>query len=157
MGQAQERFKTVARDRWAPALRDLGFQGSGKVFTLFDQHDWAMLGFQTSTASTSEVAKFTINLMVVGKEDWERERHEHPWYSARPSPNTVAAHRYQQRLGPLTHGHDHWWRLLGDGSNEEEVVSEVINAIRDHAMPALRAEISDKSPGPRGTFARRND
>lgn len=156
MGVAQDRFKAVARDRWAPALRDLGFKGSGRVFALPDERDWAMLGFQTSTASTSDVAKFTINLLVVGKDDWERARQERPWYSAKPSPNTIALHRYQQRLGHLTHGRDHWWRLLGDGSNEEEVVNEVIHAIRDLAVPALRAQILDQSAGPRGTYTRRN-
>ncbi|KAA1423171.1 DUF4304 domain-containing protein [Nocardioides antri] len=153
MGAAQDRFKAVVRDHWAPALRDLGLTGSGKVFCVPDDHDWAMLGFQTSTGSTAEVAKFTVNLMVVGKDDWQRAREEHPWYSAKPSPNTVALHRYQQRLGFLTHGEDHWWLLLSDGSNEDAVAQEVLLALRDQAIPTLRAEMRNCAPGPRGTFA----
>ncbi len=153
MGVAQDLFRTTVRDRWAPELRAQGLKGSGRIFVLPDDLDWSMLGFQTSTGSTSDVAKFTINLMVVGKGDWERARETHPWYTLRPSPNTVALHRYEQRLGFLTHGRDHWWLLRGDGSNLEAVVDQVLVALRDVAVPKLRAEMADRSPGPRGTFA----
>ena len=98
-----------------PSCAHKASRGRAGSSVLPDDLDWSMLGFQTSTGSTSDVAKFTINLMVVGKGDWERARETHPWYTLRPSPNTVALHRYEQRLGFLTHGRDHWWLLRGDG------------------------------------------
>ncbi|EHR52450.1 hypothetical protein SacmaDRAFT_4262 [Saccharomonospora marina XMU15] len=152
MGQAQDRFARLVKSMWGPALRELGFTGSGRVWTLADPIDWAMLGFQTSTASTSDQAKFTINLLVVGKAAWDDARAQHPWYSARPSPNTIALHRYAQRSGPLICGADHWWHLAGDGSNEDEIRDEVLCALRAVIVPKLKAELADRTPGPRGRF-----
>ena len=137
---------------WAADLRQHCFRGSGRIFTLPDERDWATLGFQSSTASTGDEARFTINLMVVGKAAWEGAREQRRWLSARPSPNTIAEHRYQQRIGHLIHGRDHWWRLRGNGSNQTEVAAEVLAAIHDHAIPVLRREVADQSPGPRRTF-----
>jgi len=111
-----------------------------------------MLGFQTSQASTGDEAKFTVNLMVVGKAAWDEASSRHRHYPAKPSPNTIALHRYVQRAGHLTHGHDHWWRLAGDGNNESQIGEEVLNALRDVIAPKLIREMTDQTPGPRGTF-----
>jgi len=92
MGKAQERLGQLLKEVWRPTLRDLGFMGSGKVWTLPDEQDRAMLGFQTSQASTEVEAKFTINLMVVGKEAWNAARSRNSHYSellrSRPGPFT---------------------------------------------------------------------
>ena len=154
MGAAQDLLSSTLRDDWAPFLRERGFQGSGRIFTLRDQTDWAMLGFQTSTGSTGDEAIFTINLMVAGKAAWDAAREKQRWLPARPSPNSVSAHRYQQRIGFLTHGRDHWWSSRGDGSNHAAIVGEVLNALDEHAIPTLPREMADQSPGPRGTFAK---
>jgi hypothetical protein len=152
MGEAQERLGRLLKAVWGPALRELGLTGSGKVWTVSDEQDWAMLGFQTSRASTDDEAKFTINLMVVGKAAWDEARSRHSHYSAKPSPNTIALHRYVQRAGQLTHGHDHWWRLAGDGSNERQIGEEVLSALREVIVPTLKSEMADQTPGPRGAF-----
>jgi hypothetical protein len=152
MGEAQDRLSGLLKTLWGPALREVGFTGSGKVWTLPDERDWAMLGFQTSQASTGEEAKFTINLMVVGKVDWDEAREHNSYYSAKPSPNTIALHRYAQRAGFLTHGRDHWWRLAGDGGNERQIGAEVLDALRDVIVPKLTSEMADQAPGPRGAF-----
>src|SRR5262245_6913275 len=152
MGKAQDRLGDLIKSVWGPALREMGFTGSGKVWTLPDERDWAMLGFQTSQASTGDEAKFTINLMVVGKVAWDEARASHSYYSAKPSPNTVALHRYVQRAGFLSHGRDHWWRLAGNGSNDRQVRDEVLALLRDVIVPKLRSEMADPTPGPRGAF-----
>ncbi len=152
MGEAQDRLDRLLRTVWGPALRELGFRGSGKVWTLPDDRDWAMLGFQTSQASTRDEAKFAINLLVVGKAAWDDARARNSHYAAKPSPNTIVFHRYVQRAGFLTHGRDHWWRLAGDGSNEGQIRAEVLNALREVIVPHLRSEMADQTPGPRGTF-----
>lgn len=153
MGEAQNRLALLIKTTWGPALRELGFTGSGKVWTLPDEHDWAMLGFQTSQASTGDEATFTINLMVVGKAAWMEARASHSFYSEKPSPNVIALHRYVQRAGFVTHDHDHWWRLAGDGSNEQQVGNELLAALRDLLAPKLESEMPNRTPGPRGTFA----
>ncbi|GAA2156089.1 hypothetical protein GCM10009844_44000 [Nocardioides koreensis] len=152
MGEAQERLDRLLKTVWGPALRDLGFKGSGKVWTLPDENDWAMLGFQTSQASTADEAKFTINLMVVGKTAWDEARTRNSFYSGKPSPNTIAHHRYVQRAGHLTHGRDHWWRLAGDGRNEQHIRDEVLDNLLNVIVPKLKSEMADQTPGPRGTF-----
>lgn len=154
MGAAQDRFTSILKDHWTPVLRELGFRGSGKIYVLPDPDDWAMLGFQGSRYSNSELLTFTINLMVVGKDDWEAARERHQSYSKRPSPNTIARHRYVQRIGHLLGRGDYWWSVHADGRGESAVIEEVAAALRDTATTTLRREIADKSPGPRGTFAR---
>jgi len=144
-------FKTVLRDSWAPVLREEGFQGSGRIFLIPDHRDWAMLGFQSSTASNAEWVKFTMNLMVVGKAPWEDAREEWPSLPARPSPNTLYRHRYAERVGQLTHGRDHWWRI--DAARETgPLIAEITAVLRDVAAPVLRREMADQTPGPRGAF-----
>jgi len=129
----------------------LGFKGSGRNFVLPDERDWAMLGFQSSTASSAEWVKFTVNLLVVGKHAWEEAREHHPHLPPRPSPNTIGPHRYVQRIGHLTHGGDHWWTMYGS-QDPEPLTAEILEVLRDVAVPKLRQEMSDQSPGPRGTF-----
>jgi hypothetical protein len=67
VGEAQDRFARLLKEFWGPSLREAGFSGSGKLWTLPDDRDWIMLGFQTSTSSTGDRAKFTMNLLVVGR------------------------------------------------------------------------------------------
>jgi len=149
--RAPDIFKSVLKNHWAPALRELGLKGSGRIFVVPDERDWAMLGFQSSTASNAEWVKFTINLLVVGKDAWEEARERSSYLSAKPSPNTLGPHRYAQRIGYLTHGADHWWRLYAS-EDSESLVAEVSGALRDVAVPKLRQEMSDQTAGPRGTF-----
>lgn len=152
MGEAQERLDRLIKAVWGPVLRELGLKGSGKIWTLPDERDWAMLGFQTSSASTGAEAKFTMNLLVVGKAEWDAMRTTAA-LAAKPSPNTIALHRFAERAGQLTHGRDHWYRLAGDGCNEQQVGTEVGDNLRNIIVPKLRSELVDQSPGPRGGFA----
>lgn len=149
MGAAQ-RFDRLVKSVWGPALRQAGFKGSGKAFVLPDARDWAMVGLPTSSASTGDECKFTINLLVVGKSAWHEAREQRPWYSIKPSPNTVALCRYQQRAGFLTHGRDQWWRLAGDGSNEAQIRDEILDVLSGHVVPKLKIEMANQQAGPRG-------
>lgn len=115
-----------------------------------------MLGFQSSMASNADSVKFTINLLVVGKQDWDDARQRSPHLSAIPSPNTLGLHRYAQRVGQLTHGRDHWWRLYAS-HDPEPLVAEVTAALREVALPTLRRELLDQRPGPRGMFGGGSD
>lgn len=148
VGESQERFKQLIATIWGPALRELGFKGSGRAWTLTDSRDWVMLGFQTSTSSTSAETKFTMNLLVVGKDAWSEALAERPYIGAKPNPNVISVYRVQERAGLLTHGTDHWWRLAGNGSNEREIAQEILSAIRNVIVPALKNEIASPSPQP---------
>lgn len=115
-----------------------------------------MLGFQGSQFNGGEAFKFTINLLVVGKEAWADGRRRNSFYAPKPSPNTLGEHRFAQRAGHLIDGKDHWWTLSADGANAPAIDSEVLSAIRTTLAPKLRSEMLDQRPGPRGLFEGRS-
>lgn len=150
--KATDLFREILNSRWAPLLRAEGFKGSGKIYVLPDERDWVMLGFQSSASSSAAGVKFTINLLVAGKAPYEAARESASYLSARPSPNVRGGpYRYSQRVGQLVHGADHWWWLRA-GEDAEPIIEEVIQVLSGVAIPQLRAEMNDQSPGPRGTF-----
>ena len=59
METAQDRFKLLTRDMLAPALRALGFKGSGQHYVLPDKDHWAVLGIQRSYFSDRRTIRFT--------------------------------------------------------------------------------------------------
>src|SRR4051794_2946812 len=76
---AQDAYKTVLRDVIAPALRGMGFKGSGTLYRLDDEKCWARFGFQSSSSNTVDLVKFTVNLAVIDKAAWLRIRDELPY------------------------------------------------------------------------------
>ena len=71
---AQEMFRAMVRDQVAPALRDLGFKGSGQVYLLPSETHWAMLSFQKSASSDAASVRFAVNFDVTTKQEWEHRR-----------------------------------------------------------------------------------
>ncbi|MGK5742328.1 DUF4304 domain-containing protein [Micromonospora sp. URMC 103] len=106
---AQDAYNAVLREVVAPALRDMGLKGSGKLYRLDDEVCWARLGFQSSVYNTAERAKFTVNLLLVDKGAWTRSREERPHLPETPSANTyygllrrpglVETHRCSHAIG----------------------------------------------------------
>jgi Domain of unknown function (DUF4304) len=54
---AQEAFTMMVKEQIAPALRELGFKGSGQRFTLPDDEHWALIGLQKFTWSNREAMR----------------------------------------------------------------------------------------------------
>lgn len=90
---AQEVFKDALRDLVAPVLREHGFRGSGQSYWLPDDTNWAQVGLQKSTASSSTELRFTVNLMVTDKARWDEVRREHSYVKDTPPPavNRISA------------------------------------------------------------------
>ena len=121
-------------------LRAEGFTGSAGNYRLPSQSHWALISFQKSTASNRGAVKFTLNLKVVSYREYESLREEHPFYSAKPSPN-VGLEGWTRRIGQLLpSGQDTWWTLQA-GQPTANPADEVLAALRDHGLPALRAEL----------------
>ncbi len=160
---AQDAFKRLLRDVVAPALRNQGLRGSGAVYVLPNRFYWAQVGFQKSTSSSKDAVKFTINLKVTDKEQWNQERRDHSplkdrpppgvsqedWdaqrlersaYPARPSVGTFGDGR-SERIGDLMPGtnRDQWWTLTAQ--NAEDVMHDALRSLLDHGLPWLRREI----------------
>ena len=133
----------MLRERIAPALRELGFNGSGQVYYLPDAHSWALLGFQKSKYSNAREVAFTINLSAGSKIEWAEARigREH-WMPERPTANTrYGRPLWEARIGRLlSDGQDKWWRLSADGDTAK-LDDEVVLTTRDVALPALREHV----------------
>jgi hypothetical protein len=131
-----------------PGLRALGFKGSGQNYELRDAPaHWAMLGFQKSVASDAEQVRFTVNLLVVGRDDWERMRAERPNCPRRPTANTAQA-AWSPRLGDLlpnrgseipgrATGPDAWW-YVNAGQDTSEVANALVRMVEKFALPGMQ-------------------
>ena len=128
----------MMRDEIAPAVRELGFKGSGQSCSLPSEDYWALIGFQKSDVSSSSAVKFTVNLTVVSKEGWRAGAPEaEPWIGERPKPNisTGIGGGWSERIGGLSLHRklDLWWCVQLD-TPTVHVSREVVSAIRDFGL-----------------------
>jgi Domain of unknown function (DUF4304) len=142
MMKAQEVFRVMMREQVAPALRELGFRGSGQSFTLPSDEYWALVGFQKSDSSSARAVKFTVNVQVAPKEEWAKAAREKPWLGSRPSPNVVGASYvpggWSERIGLLLPVRTYRWWWVEPDRLTEPVAREVVAAIRDHGLPEMK-------------------
>ena len=148
VGTAQETFATMLRERIAPALRELGFRGSAQNYALPTTTHWALLGFQRSKWSDSRRVSFTINVTVVAREAWAHAYAQREWIGMRPTaiadhgPRSGIPTYWHERVGSLLpQQRDRWWDLDSDG-DLNTITTEVIAAIRDFVLPAMREHIT---------------
>ncbi|MEU4712885.1 DUF4304 domain-containing protein [Micromonospora purpureochromogenes] len=138
---AQDAYHSVLRDVVAPALREMGFKGSGKLYRLDDEKCWVRLGFQSSVSNSAARVKFTVNLLVADKDAWTGSRDEKHYLPEVPSPNISYGQPFWwERIGALMpSGRDHWWTIT-DPLVASNVALEVVAAVRKFALPALIAQ-----------------
>lgn len=141
---AQEAFSAMMKDSVAPALRQLGFRGSGQVFSLPSQTHFAQIGFQKSTYSTSDRVRVTANVSVIPIEVWEQARADSPNLPLKPAPSVFyGSFAWQRRIGDLLpSGADTWWVIDG-GCDPSPVATEIIESVRRYALPAMKAQLGD--------------
>lgn len=143
---AQDAYAAMMRLRVAPALRELGFKGSGTTFTLPDRDYWAIVGFQGSRRNDRRQVSFTVNLTVASKAAWLIARLDNPRLRERPAANTSYFRwSWQTRIGVVLPGGREIWWAIGPGIDVQVVADEVIAAIRDHALPAMREQLQPES------------
>ena len=141
METVQDEFKLLMKERIAPKLRELGFKGSGQNFNLPSESHWALIGFQKSMFSDSQELKFTINIFVVGKNEWDTARSERSYFPAKPSPTTKWGIGWERRIGfLLPEKCDHWWSMKVN-SNFETISGQVVEYIAKYALPAMREQM----------------
>ena len=132
----------MMRDDVGPGLRKLGLRGSGRKYKLPDNEAYRLISFQGWRYSSSEELRFTINLALISKQEWEtRSRWEYEtqgWrWPAAPSSYgyPVGEHR---RLGQLMPGGgDRWWTLRANDESRP-LASELLDAIAAYGVPWLR-------------------
>ena len=140
---AQEMFRAMVRDQVAPALRDLGFKGSGQVYLLPSETHWAMLSFQKSASSDAAGVRFAVNFDVTTKQEWDHRRRAFG-APARPSPSWLSRGSIADQPWSGGGWMQHWWHLR---INEavRPLVDDVLSRIEHEALPAMRASMAKPS------------
>jgi hypothetical protein len=139
---AREKVAAMLKNRVAPALRSMGFKGSGQNYHLPVPGYYALLGFQKMRFGTRHDVMFTINLLACSHDDWAALIEARPHYGPKP---ILGAHYedpvWSMRIGFLMpEPHDHWWQVLDD-TDTEALADEVIGVLEQYGVPALRAHL----------------
>lgn len=141
---AQDVFATTLRTRIAPALRELGFTGSGQVFELRDDTYWVLLGFQRSRYSTADEVEFTVNLTVVSKQDWADFRARTPDVGVRPRANAYGTGWVRRIADMMPADADPWW-VIGSDDDPDTLAAtadNLLDAVTKFVIPDMRARTS---------------
>ena len=143
-------FDDLMRATVVPALRELGFRGSGQSFSLPDAVRWELLGFQRHRLNHPGSAMFTVNLLCVERADWSAAREAAPSLPASPSASVSWGPGRHERVGFLLDpAHDHWWELRTQ-DDREVVGQQVVEVLRELAVPWLVAGDDGAGRPPRG-------
>ena len=135
-----DRLTALIRDVVAPALRELGFRGSGQRFVLPDPERWLVVGVQRNRWNDASSLRFTVNLTAVGKQVWSEARVAATWLPAEPAANATYPIGRTTRVGALLpNPHDLWWELT-PGVDGAAIAAEVVDAIRTVGLPWLRGQ-----------------
>jgi Domain of unknown function (DUF4304) len=146
MGKAQDAYAALLRDHLGPSLRALGFRGSRGAYLLPNNEYWVRIGVQSSAWNTGERVDFTLNVSVISKPGWDKLRQTFPGIQSR-QPQANAFYDapafgdnpgfWQSRLGHLiSPSRDQWW-MVTPSSDLKAIASEVLEAIREGALPAI--------------------
>ena len=133
----------------APRLRELGFKGSGQRFELPSEDFWALIGFQKSQWGSKEEVSFTVNITVASRRRWDEARQTRPYLGERPAPNSLYTapklamqdYIWQSRIGFLLPAGTDWWWELDPATDTRQLADDVVSAIRDYALPAMRERL----------------
>ena len=86
--------------------------------------------------------KFTVNCTVVRKDTWAAAYAGAAVHRREAEAEVRAGVGWCARLGAwMPDGQDLWWWLERD-SDSRQIAEEVVAAIVQHALPAMRAEIA---------------
>lgn len=138
METVQSKFKQNIKDRIAPGLRKLGFKGSGQNYQLPSTSHWKCLSFQKSSFSDAENLTFTINLLVIDRNQWEIARKKHSSFPKKPTATTFWGIGWQKRLGHLMpENRDYWWEISLK-TDLDQLSANVLKIIEQYALPNLK-------------------
>jgi hypothetical protein len=140
---AQDDYREMIRDHIAPALREMGFKGSGQNYALPSETHWVSLRFQKSAHSDALQVRFTVHLLVVGKDEWEAIRETNDLAPDQPrgfwgAPARSWTVSYRPRPMEAPDGWMQLWWELEAGEPIEPLANLVIATIRKEAIPRIR-------------------
>lgn len=137
----QEQFRNLLKGQIAPLLRAHGLKGSGQSFALPSASHWALIGIQKSTYSNAEQIKFTINLYVVSRSVWTKERELRSYFPPKPTANVSWQVGWSMRIGTLLPGGQDYWWSFDRQTDTVGLVQSVVDAIITKALPVMRQQM----------------
>ncbi|KTR94208.1 hypothetical protein NS220_09985 [Microbacterium testaceum] len=142
---AQDLYAAMIKDTISPALRAEGLIGSGGRYSVRSDTHWALVGFQKSAYSDRREIQFTVNLMVVRRDEWLAQAAEDSSFPVKPSASLGYGSVMPKRIGSLVgDGADKWWRLFG-GQDVDLLAADVLTDLRDAGLPWLRERVAATS------------
>lgn len=133
----QDTFRQFLRERFAPAMRDLGFKGSGQKYSFPSDTHYIQIGLQKSAYSDSNELQFTLNFQIIEKKEWMKEKELIQPSTPKPNPNIHERIGYTERIGLMTPKNlDLWW-TYGLDTSELDLLEEVIVMIRKYIIPMI--------------------
>ncbi|GAO02566.1 DUF4304 domain-containing protein [Anaeromyxobacter sp. PSR-1] len=135
---AQQLLDEVVRSGLAPMLKAEGFRKAGHTFRSTVPGCVLVVNVQSSTTSTRDALRFTINLGVFYPALIDILQLGSWAVPAAAGPTEVHC-QVRERIGALmpAQGGDHWWDLEV-GASWNEVSAELTEAVRAHGLPWLR-------------------
>lgn len=109
----QDAYRVLVNEYLSPALRELGFKGSGGKYRMPSDTHLALLELQKSAFGDRNEMTFTANLFVVPRDSWQPTGKQINIYGLRPKSGTVRDGSEHARLGVLAaaDNRDRWWPL----------------------------------------------
>ena len=138
----QDAFKELLKDHFAPMMRKLGFKGSGQKYSYPADDYFIQIGIQKSQYSDSERISFTLNIQIIGKEEWNEVRKTRDFYPEKPSANTFYGVGKNERIGLMTPQNlDKWWDY-GLDAKELSILDEIRVMIETYVLPEIAMKVT---------------
>jgi len=143
---AEEWFRFMVDSNLAPGLRALGFFGVGRRFRIESNRHWGEVVVEQTRSFTARAVRFTVHVGVISRDEWASQLRVRP-YSGKPVPiqtsnSETSNSGWQAPIGELVTVAGHpigelWWELEV-GRPFDSLAREVLSAVREFALPAMR-------------------
>jgi hypothetical protein len=140
---AEEWFRFMVDTDLAPGLRALGFFGVGRRFRIESNRHWGEVVVEETRSSTERAVRFTVHVGVISRDEWAHQLRVRPYYPvSKPTPTKTAGAGWQAPIGELVTVAgfpigELWWELEV-GRPFDKLAGEVLTAVREFALPAMR-------------------
>jgi len=142
---AEEWFRYMVDTNLAPGLRALGFFGVGRRFRIESNRHWGEVVVEQARSFTARAVRFTVRVGVISRDEWAHQLRVRPYSPVtRPVPTTTenAGAGWQAPIGELVTVAgfpigELWWELEV-GRPFDKMAREVLSAVREFALPAMR-------------------
>jgi hypothetical protein len=141
---AQEWFRFMVDTNLAPGLRALGFFGVGRRFRIESNRHWGEVLVEQTRSFTARAVRFTVHVGVISRDEWAEQLRVRPYYpqGSKAADIQTKGSGWQAPIGELVTVAGHpigelWWELE-IGRPGDSLAREVLSAVREFALPAMR-------------------